>query len=551
MRVVRRALLRTTVAAGVATALAVTALGGPTEAADRGRARSPVAGLTAQTGAEPAGADGSTPSRLCALPRSKAPNVLTDCERTAGPHGETAIAVNPRDPANFIASDNDTQFTVRNRRLQMGALSRAHVTFDGGRTWASYRLPYSRKCLFTGDPSIAFDERGEAYLATLCAGSRSNPDIVIFRSGDGGRTWSAETAVTRGSSSSGNLVNDHPVLAAWGRRNVAVTWVRYRLAYTGPLLSAPVVVAVSHDGARTFRRSTVVSGHATFCVGLTARHACDQTWGNAVAVGPTTHRLLVTFYNTDRYSVDGSTNLGRSKHMVVELDPATGQRTGGPFLVGQAYDGINARDFPVSAEGRQTLHDSQFRIAMQGNIAADPTDRTGRHFAVVWFDNRNGPRPVSRNPYRAVTNSDIIVSQTRDGGRSWSTPQAIPERNDQFFPWAAYDVTGRLRVGFFDRAYDPANHRYGYTVATETRPGALRFQLRQVTTALSDPTRHNRWFTVSVDRRFPGATTFIGDYSAIATTPTGVVSFWTDLRRRSCVLSRCGHGQNTFAAVTG
>ena len=37
----------------------------------------------------------------------------------------------------------------------------------------------------------------------------------------------------------------------------------------------------------------------------------------------------------------------------------------------------------MSVDGRQTLQDSEFRLLMQGNITADPTDTSGNHFAVV------------------------------------------------------------------------------------------------------------------------------------------------------------------------
>src|SRR5262249_14784405 len=60
---------------------------------------------------------------------------------------------------------------------------------------------------------------------------------------------------------------------------------------------------------------------------------------------------------------------------------------------------------------------------------------------------------------------------------------------DQFMPWAAYDAAGRLRGGYFARSCDAANHKYGYTLATESTPGSLTFSRQQVTTALSDPTR--------------------------------------------------------------
>jgi len=127
---------------------------------------------------------------------------------------------------------------------------------------------------------------------------------------------------------------------------------------------------------------------------------------------------------------------------------------------------------------------------------------------------------VNPDPYQAVTDSDIIVSQSHDRGVHWSTPAPIRETGDQFFGWAAYDARGRLRIGYFDWGYDPANHWYGYTVATEVRSGSLRFQRTQVTTTLSDPTRGNRWFAVDANPRFPRATRFLGDYSGVARPPT-------------------------------
>ena len=82
---------------------------------------------------------------------------------------------------------------------------------------------------------------------------------------------------------------------------------------------------------------------------------------------------------------------------------------------------------------------------------------------------RNNPYPgavlPSHDPYQVQTNSDIIVSQSFDGGRTWSAPAAVAVPLDQFMPWGAYDAGGRLHIGYFDRSYDPANHRYGYSLA--------------------------------------------------------------------------------------
>jgi hypothetical protein len=67
---------------------------------------------------------------------------------------------------------------------------------------------------------------------------------------------------------------------------------------------------------------------------------------------------------------------------------------------------------------------------------------------------------------------------------------------------------------------------------------------------LSDPTKDDRWFAATVDPSFPHATTFLGDYSNIAVTPTGgVVAYWTDLRQPACFAGVCRQGEDAFFAA--
>jgi hypothetical protein len=488
------------------------------------------------------------PNPICSIAR---PNGATDypidCEAGVGIHNEEAIAVDPTDPDHWVASANDYQLKVSSGgQVAAYVYSRAKVTFDGGETWTTHPVPF-KGYTGTGDPSIAFDDEGNVYFATLGGAGFNLPDVLVAHSTDGGRHWTqVRTAAGKGSHGT-SVFPDHPVLTAWGDGNVIVTWIRYVFGPHVIIRTAPMVAQVSHDGGATWTSPTDISGSDPSCIGLTAPHACDQTWGNAVAVS-SSGAVLATFYDTYEYTPDGATNLGRTKHYSVKVDPTTGALADGPNLIGQAYDGINEGDFPVSVDGRQTLQDSEFRLLMQGNITADPTDATGDHFAVVWFDDRNAAAPVPADPYAAVTDSDVIVSQTWDGGETWSSPAAIAIPNDQFMPWAAYDADGRLRVGFFDRSYDAANHGYGYTVATETSPGSLSFTRAQATSALSDPTQGNRWFAVTVDPDFPRATRFIGDYSGVAAVGDDVVVSWTDLRDQACLGGLCAAGQGQWVA---
>ncbi|HWG73673.1 MAG TPA: sialidase family protein [Acidimicrobiales bacterium] len=491
----------------------------------------------------PASVAGGAPQAPCTTQPSTQANVNTDC-LSAGNYGETAIAVNPRRQRDIVGAVIYTVRTQVNGHPAVSQLVQPHVSSDGGATWTTDSLDYGSYRSAT-DPSLAFDHAGVVYLATAASGTAN--DVLLARSGDGGRTWSTPAPVTGPALDGANAFNDHPQLAAFGHGNLIVTWIHEVFSH-GNLVTAPVYDMVSHDGGTTWSAPADISGSAPFCTGRQGGDACDQTFGNAVAVSGTT--AVVTFQNTYDEAPDASASLGRDRYMSVVVDPVTGLRLSGPFLVGQEYDGIIEHDYPLNANGVQALHDSQFALDSIGNVAADPSGHKGLHFAVVWYDDRNAPRPVAGNPYQAATDSNIIVSQTYDGGHSWSAPISVadPVGNDQFMPWTVYDSGGRLRIGFFDRSYDPANQKYGYTLATETRPGSLRFKPAQLTTALSDPTRNDLGSQGTVTPAFPSPAAFVGDYTAIAADGPGVVAYWTDLRNSVCQAGQCGFRHDSYFA---
>lgn len=471
----------------------------------------------------------------------------TDCEGNA-PHNETSIAVNPTNTANLLGSANDYQL-----RLSSGgevvetAFSRAHVSFDGGKTWSMYPIDYGAYS-FTGDPAVAYDASGRAYLATL--GFRVSqglatptyvvPDVVVATSADGGKTWSRPNRVVSGtgSANSPGLFNDKEMITAWGNGNAIVTWTEFNDGIGGSYQGSPIFDSVTHDGGRTWSTPTEISGSASFCVGFGGTTQCDEDQGSSPVVAAD-GSIYVSFIS----SSDNGPQF-RDQYVVVKVDPATGARVGGPFKVANMIDGVN--DYPVNIDGRQTYQDSEFRTWSVGNIAADPTN--AQHLAVVWSDMRNSTLPAPTDPYKATTNSDIVVSQSFDGGSTWSSPTSLFGAGDQFMPWSSYDASGRLRIGYFDRSYDGANHKYGYTLATETKDGSLNFKSQLVSSGLSDPTQNDRWFSGRTPNpSFPHPTTFLGDYSGIATNPAvGVTSLWTDMTLSTCFGGRCGADEHAF-----
>jgi hypothetical protein len=460
-------------------------------------------------------------------------NVNTDTVDTIS--NETSLAVNPTNTNNIVGSANDYQIDPVTGAETI--LSNAHVSFDGGATWTIYSIP-SRGYSATGDPAIAFDATGRAYAAFLgdYINRSTYPDVWATTSTDGGKTWRGSEILARNTSrpDGSGVFNDKEYIAAWGNGNAIVTWTNFNLGSGGSYISSPIFDSVTHDGGQSWSAPQQISGPNIFDQGSVPTVAADGS-------------IHVTFFSGDAATAPNF----RDSEYVIKVDPTTGAALTTPVNVGLIYDGVN--DNPYNADGRTTLQDSQFRVSLpQGNITADPTNAL--HLAVDWFDTRNG-LATSSNPYATTTNSDIIVSQSFDGGATWSSPQALAIANDQFMPWAAYDGTGHLQIGYFDRSYDAANHLYGYTLASETTPGSLTFTTQQVTTALSDPVRNDAWFRRNVNPSYHNATGFIGDYSNIAILGNGGVgAFWTDLREPTNFPGRVGlHSEDAYFGdpVTG
>ena len=531
-----RRLLITLASAGI---LAL-AMGGPVLAGDDGDSNQPIDfthnGIDeAPVAGAVFGFDGSVKpgQKLCTTQTSAAANVNTDCEgENTTIHNETSIAVNPTNHDNIIGGANDYQLGLNNGgHVTEGLLSRAHVTFDGGQTWSMYPIVFDSSYQASGDPSVAFDAAGNAYYATLgfrFVGPTNalSPDVLVANSSDGGKTW-ASHKIASGSgvfTSVGDLL-DKEYVAAWGNGNAIVTYGNFRDVQKGATISGQIYASVTHDGGNTWSAPKLISGDL------------DQAFVSVPTV-TSDGRVFVAFLNTD------DLDSGRDTYKVVEVSASTGARVAGPFDVGLVIDGRT--DYPI-AFGRQTYQDSLFRSWAPGNITADPMNPA--HLAVVWSDMRNSTTPAPADPYSATTNSDVIVSESTDYGRTWSTPVAAELAGDQFMPWGAYDASGTLRIGTFDRSGDADNHKYDYSLLTQTGPSS--FDRSVITTVQSDPTAHNRWFRATVDPDFPGATSFIGDYSNIAVVPgtTHTVAYWTDLREQACFpASVCGSAEDAYFA---
>jgi hypothetical protein len=180
-----------------------------------------------------------------------------------------------------------------------------------------------------------------------------------------------------------------------------------------------------------------------------------------------------------------------------------------------------ARDYPINVDGRQTLTGYQVRVWGAGNIVASPKDE--HKLYLVFSDNRNGVHD-SDNP---VTNSDVFIVRSSDGGGSWSYPSQVDKgKGDQWFPWADVNpVNGKVGVLYHDRGN--WNGPLYNTALAQGQPGSFSKSL--VNTEPSDPTQ-SEFFQAGIDGCELCAV-FHGDYIGLAYGNDGKANAtWTDMR---------------------
>src|SRR5439155_1192778 len=135
-----------------------------------------------------------------------------------------------------------------------------------------------------------------------------------------------------------------------------------------------------------------------------------------------------------------------------------------------------------------TLSGSQLGVMPYSNLVASPVDGT---LYLVFSDNRDGTHDVA-DP---VTNADVFVMASTDGGTTWTGPDPVSTApGDQWDAFAGVNpVTGELGVIYYDRTEDSPN-LFGVTLATGL-PGS--FTSSPVATASSHLDK-NLWFPAGV-----------------------------------------------------
>ncbi|HZD06204.1 MAG TPA: hypothetical protein VE173_14935, partial [Longimicrobiales bacterium] len=348
---------------------------------------------------------------------------------------ETFLAVNPVDPTNLLVS---AQSTGADRALLYG-------TWDGGATWSPVESP-TGPAFGGGDPMVTFDASGRAYFATI------DPEVHVWRSSDGGRSWTGPVVVGRGRTA------DREWVAAGAAPNGGVAPVHAAAKVRGQDGRDALLVSSSRDGGATFDPVRLVpldSGYLNTATGLVVRR-------------------------------DGSVLLAYLANYGRVPDPEELFRGSRWLMVSQDTGGSWSQPYPVAPN------------LQYGNRSWDRA-MMGLGGGGVAMDASGGPRDGwLYMTWAAVMDRRLqnVVARSEDGGRTWAVPVRVNHGGfdvDHSMPTVAVNGSGVVLVTWNDRRDEPGApcfHHY----ASASADGARSFGPdRRVSDTPTCPGAGSRW----------------------------------------------------------
>ena len=397
---------------------------------------------------------------------------------------ESNIAINPNNPLQIVSSSKKF-FNIDTYDFTLAT----QYSEDGGHTWHdSAPLAMPGFTVMT-DPTLAWDDSGNVFIVGLGGTLGTIPPvfkdtgIVMYKSVDGGQTWSAPYPIpgTSGADKQWAVGDTNPSSPYHGR--VYAVWDK---------LDSPAGMAF----ARTL-------DHGATWVGAGGSPA-----GSLIDTG--------TIYPEIDVSADGFVYVvslgGDQIQMLVSTDggdtfqpstrpPATGITTIQSVL-------------PPTDSGAPVFPGGTFRVA------TDPTAcSSGPEVFVAWAD------------YRDNVSSRIYYAHSNDAGNTWTTgpsgqpllTQSIPADFQHFHPQIVFDPNGVVACTFYEFGPKPSTYLIDVIISQSFDNGAS-FNYFIVTDQPWNPA-----VDAPLAEAFPD-TTFIGDYFGLDASALGFYPLWTDTR---------------------
>src|SRR3984893_1199475 len=430
---------------------------------------------------------------------------------------EEVLAINPTDPDNLIAGQNDSRIGFNHCGYDF--------SFDGGKTWGDMLPPFYQFILGDGhtadacsDPTATFDVAGNAYVAGVLFDIASPASAFIAMKSNAGINGAFYHTPAPGpfqeyqdlplgvvtNDNDPNISNDKEFIVADSQprsikqNNVYATWTRFAVTGVGVGGNSPIYFSQSTDGGATWSAGIEISGaNVAACTAFSGEanaNACDQDQGSHPIVGPN-GTVYVAFGN-------GNTpTSGVNQHMVVSCAPANDCSKSASWTAPvKITDDFGTQPLgPVAstacAAGRQCLPPNGYRLDdfTQGSLSADNSG----NLYFVWADFRNGAPNCNPNGAAATAttpcDNDVFYSYSINGAATGSAATTLTQKSKfgptaQLMPWSGVTANGKtLWVAYYDRSYGNCETSgcNDITLAAVKRPatGAPTVSYQRITTA--------------------------------------------------------------------
>ncbi|HEU4523341.1 MAG TPA: sialidase family protein, partial [Thermoanaerobaculia bacterium] len=314
---------------------------------------------------------------------------------------EGAVAISPADARVVLAA----AIAERAPRADVHLFRSA----DGGRTWSAAgllpkQLP-GQPVIGHWDPVLAFDRSGRAFITVVAALEETRWTIAVYRSDDGGLTW---TGVDAGSPAA--IRNDKPWIAIDEDDAIHLVWYQFGTGAVG------MAYAISRDGGLSFSEPRLV--------------AIGDGWPY-VAVGSDDHvyfTYVARFSAVDLIiSTDGGASFSAPSRIVSDTiypHQIVVDRSH-VYIFLPAHDGV----YFARSTDRGATWSSLRRVsgAMGGMLPSIDVDTNTGEVVLAWYERESGVR------------ARLFATRSRDGGVTLETPRAVSAPFDASRPIGEYN----------------------------------------------------------------------------------------------------------------